>query len=220
MKGYDAKSEIALLRTSYQPQGRNMSKKTGNAASLAPDLDTPADILNLTIASNRVASNGRNFNSYDVRNSLLVKQQKARVRYQNGVTLPTSAEVLLANAERKDYNHRRSLSTNITRATAQGRPADVCAHHIVALGDSEAENSRLLLYGWGIGINDADNGVFLPRYGKGLPGNPNAAHHNPHHAATYHITVFYQLSRATEAETGRVRLRSIKSQLLSGALTL
>jgi hypothetical protein len=197
-----------------------MSTKTGSISSLAPDLDTPADILNLTIASNRIASNGRNFNSYDVRNSLLVRQQKARVRYRNGMTLPTSAEVLLANAERKDYNHRRSLSTNVTKATSQARPADVCAHHIVALRDIEAENSRLLLFVWGIGINDADNGVFLPRYGKGLPGYPDAAHHSPHHAATYHLTVFYQLSRATEVESGRVRLRSIKSQLLSGVLTL
>ena len=58
------------------------------------------------------------------------------------------------------------------------------------------------------------------RYDEDRQRYPDAAHHRPHHAATYHLTVFYQLSRATEVESGRVHLRSIKSQLLSGVLTL
>jgi hypothetical protein len=186
----------------------------------APNLSTPADVLNVTIASNRISSNGRNFNPYEVRNSLFIQEEKARVRYENGETLPTSAEVLLANAGRKDYNHRRTLSRNIEAATSQPRPTGACAHHIVALRDPEAENSRLLLFGWGIGINDADNGVFLPRVNTGLPGYPNAVRHTPHHAGAYHVAVFYQLSRATESKSGRTRLRSIKSQLLSGVLAL
>lgn len=186
----------------------------------AQDLSTPEDVLSLTIASNRIASNSRNFNSYESRNSLLIREEKARVRYKNGVTLPVSAEVLLANAERRDYNHRRTLSENIKAATSQPRPDDVCAHHIVALRDQEALSSRLLLFGWGIAINDADNGVFLPRNMTGVAGYPNAVRHTPHHAAPYHIAVFYQLRRATEVNAGRARLRSIKSQLLSGVLAL
>ena len=41
---------------------------------------------------------------------------------------------------------------------------DVCAHPIVASGHHHraAERSRRRLYAWGIGINDADYGVYLP----------------------------------------------------------
>lgn len=198
-----------------------MSVKPAKATSTPlPGLSTPTQVLGITIASNRISANRRQFNPYEARNSLLIQEQKARVCYENGVTLPTSAKVLLANAERRDYNHRRKLAQNIEAATSKPRPINTCAHHIVALRDREAENSRLLLFGWGIGINDVDNGVFLPRYGNGLPDHPDAIHHKPHHAPTYHVAVFYQLSRATETEAGRARLRSIKTQLLSGALAL
>ena len=189
-------------------------------AAPAPTLSEPANILDLTIAGNRISANASDVNPYGVRNALLLKQEKARVRYKNGVTLPTSAEVLLANANRKDYNHRRTLSRNIVAATAQSRPANTCAHHIVALGDPEARESRNLLYNWGIGINDADNGVFLPSKGMGLPDHPNAAHHTPSHKQLYHLEVYSQLSRRNGSEDGRRGLRSLKSQLLSGELPL
>lgn len=120
--------------------------KTAVAAPI-PISTTSAGILDLTIAGNRISANASDVNAYGVRNELLLKQEKARVRYKNGETLPTSAEMLLANANRKDYNHRRTLSRNIVAATAQPRPANTCAHHIVALGDPEARESRNLLYG-------------------------------------------------------------------------
>lgn len=105
------------------------------------------------------------------------------MRYKNGFTLPTAASVLLANAARQDYNHRRGLSGNIVAASKQARPSQACAHHIVALLAAGAARSRMLLFRWGIGINDADNGVFLPAKQVGLPGHPAAAHHKPHHDA-------------------------------------
>ncbi|GGA37355.1 AHH domain-containing protein [Dyella nitratireducens] len=193
--------------------------KTAVAAP-TPIPTTSAGILDLTIAGNRISANASDVNAYGVRNELLLKQEKARVRYKNGETLPTSAEVLLANANRKDYNHRRTLSRNIVAATAQPRPANTCAHHIVALGDPEARESRNLLYGWGIGINDADNGVFLPRKGPGMPDYPNATHHTPSHKQLYHLEVYSQLSLRDGSEDGRRGLRSLKSQLLSGELSL
>jgi hypothetical protein len=54
--------------------------------------------------------------------------------------------VLLANAQRRDYDHRRTVSRNIVVAAGQARPAAVCAHHIVALKDDEAARSRTLLF--------------------------------------------------------------------------
>jgi hypothetical protein len=44
------------------------------------------------------------------------------------------------------------------------RPKNVCAHHVVASGDIRAEDSREVIFEFGIGINDADNGVYLPRF--------------------------------------------------------
>lgn len=192
------------------------------SAPITPALVTsyPADVLDVTIASNRIAANAKDVNPYQVRNALLLQKAKARVRYEKGVTLPTAAIVLLANANRRDYNHRRTLSRNIVAATSQPRPANTCAHHIVALHDPEATLSRGLLFRWGIGINDADNGVFLPRTGRGIPGYPSAAHHTPHHDPDYHLVVYDQLREETEAVGGRKSLRSIKGQLLSGALSL
>jgi len=191
-----------------------------SAPAQAPGVGSSEDILDITLEGNRISSNATEFNAYEVRNSILIQEQKARVRYQNGMTLPVSAEVLLANALRKNYNHRRTLSRNIVAATTQPRPTNSCAHHIVALRDLEASQSRALLFRWGIGINDADNGVFLPVKGVQLQGYPNATYHSPHHAATYQLTVYSQLRREKELEGGRKRLRSIKAQLLSGALSL
>ncbi|MBD8879572.1 AHH domain-containing protein [Rhodanobacter sp. 7MK24] len=188
------------------------------AGALAPS--TPGKVFELTIATNRIAAGAPDVNPYGVRNDLLTRKEKARVRYNNGVTLPTSAEQLLANAERRDYNHRRTLSRNIVKATTQSRPASTCAHHIVALRDPEATNSRALLFGWGIGINDADNGVFLPQSSTGLPGYPNAPRHNPHHRVAYHLAVYDELQYAGNTQQGRATLRFLKTKILSGALPL
>lgn len=182
--------------------------------------DTPEKLLDITVATNRIAANKSGVNPYEVRNQLLTRKQKARVRYHNGITLPASAELLLANAERRDYNHRRTLSRNIVKATAQARLADVCAHHIVALHDPEALLSRNLIFGWGIGINDADNGVFLPRSSTGLPGHPDAPRHHPHHRVAYHLAVSDQLQYAENTQEGRATLQFLKTKILSGSLQL
>ena len=63
--------------------------------------------------------------------------------YQNGKTvLPASARQLFANAQRRDYNHRRTLSRNIVADANAPRPANACAHHIVALKHEDAELAR------------------------------------------------------------------------------
>ena len=136
---------------------------TGALASMTQDR-----LLDLTLAASRIVDQNSGANPYGVRNRLLTRKEKARVRYLNGMTLPTSAEVLSANAEDRGYNHRRTLSRNIVHGTKQPRQVDVCAHHIVAWRDSAADLSRTRLFGCGIGINDADNGVFLPRFANKL----------------------------------------------------
>lgn len=178
------------------------------------------EIVELTTAANLMAANDAHVNAYEVRNALLSKRRKERIRYQNGFTLPASAELLLANAQKNNYNHRRTLARNIDKIDKQLRPEGVCAHHIIARADPEAERSRRRLFGWGIGINDGDNGVYLPMHQVGMAGFPKAAHHSPYHSPEYHLAVYLRLLQEREAEGGRNELRSIKADLLAGRMSL
>lgn len=178
-------------------------------------------ILDLTVAANQVATNSADVNAYDVRNAIVLRWKKSHVQYLNGYTSqPASVMLLLANAEDLTYNHRRTLARNIVAGGKAARPADSAAHHVVALADPEARPARLLIFSWGIGINDADNGVFLPRHGVGSPGYPNAAHHSPYHKLAYHLGVLARLQRANDQPGGRTQLRAMKADLQSGRMTL
>lgn len=181
---------------------------------------TPSEVADLSAAAVAASGNDPNVNPRELINAELIKEQKARVLYKNGYTLPTAAAVLLENAQRRDYNHRRTLSRNLAASTQQPRPAAVCAHHVVALKDYEASRSRLLLFRWGIGINDADNGVFLPAKRIGMPGFPNAAHHTPRHSPEYHYKVFARLRLGADGTTGRKELKGVKTDLLAGRMSL
>lgn len=181
---------------------------------------TPSEIAELAAVAGELAQNDPSVNPRQLMNSEIIKEQKARVLYKNGRTQTRGEAVLLANAERQDYNHRRRLSTSIVAATSQSRPSAVCAHHIVALTDGGALRSRLLIFKWGIGINDADNGVFLPAKQVGLPSFPNAAHHSPHHSPAYHYAVFVRVRRSEDVLGCRTQLCGIKSALLAGAMSL
>jgi len=187
---------------------------TGN-----PSPTSSADLTDLTIAVNRIAANQRQANAYEIRNAILVDEEKERVRYKNGITeLPCSVQRLFADAQRRNANHRRTLARNIVHASGQSRPADACAHHIVALNDDRAALSRRRLFGWLIAINDADNGVFLPRYtSRPLSTHPQAPHHGSElHTPVYHAAVYARLrgADANDPAAGRQRLRSISQQLL------
>jgi hypothetical protein len=127
---------------------------------------------------------------------------------------------LLANSEDLAYNHRRTLARNIIAVDKAVRPAKAAAHHIVALAEPEARPSRLLIFSWGIGINDGDNGVFLPTSCVGMPGYPNAAHHSPYHKLAYHLRVLTRLQVANDQPSGRTQLRAIKADLQAGRMTL
>ena len=155
-----------------------------NSAAPAPALTDPVEgMTDLTTSINQIAANNRNANPYEIRNGIVLDENKQRVRYENGITaLSMSAQQLLANAQRTAYNHRRTLSNNIVAESGKARPANACAHHIVALKDDQAEPSRKKLFDWGIAINDADNGVFLPRWAtKKIKGYPKAPQHGPIH---------------------------------------
>jgi hypothetical protein len=181
---------------------------------------TPAIIAKISATALRIAQNDASVNVRELINAELLKREKAKVRYENGVTLTASAEILLLNATRQDYNHRRTLSRNIVAASEQARPKNVCAHHIVAANDPGADQSKKLLSGWGIGINDSDNGVFLPANKAGKKKFPTAALHTSWHSPDYHLSVYVRLMVRSDTAGGRSELKSIKSDLLEGRMSL
>ena len=95
------------------------------------------------------------------------------------------------------------------------RPAESAAHHIVAGADHRAEASRKILQGFDIGIDDAVNGVFLPR--NLAAANPTgAAVHSNIHTKLYHETVEELLVRTTSRDEAIRVLDVVRSSLLSG----
>lgn len=179
-----------------------------------------ASVARLTTAINRIAANS-GLNTYELRNEILVEMKKERVRYENGRTLDGySAARLFEDARRKTGNHRRTLARNLDRESSQKRVADVCAHHVVASSDVRADDSRDIIFKWGIGINDADNGVYLPRLKNvPVPSMPNAPVHGPIHTTRYHAAVAARLIFGDPQDSAACRaiLRVIKKNLIDGS---
>ncbi|WP_169816721.1 AHH domain-containing protein [Dyella thiooxydans] len=177
------------------------------------------NLVAMTAAINQsLATSG--LNAYSVRNTGIIAKKKRSILYKNGHTLPASAERLLAEAQ-SNVQHSRKLGRNLQRANPNAtRPAGTDAHHIVAREAAAAHPSRVLIFAVGIGINDADNGVVLPR-GKNarIPGLSGAAPHQHVHTATYHANVVAELYSADDVgDAGEIRgiLRSIGGRLVRG----
>jgi hypothetical protein len=200
----------------------------------------------LAIGANQIAANHPGLNPYELRNDILVEQEKDRICAENGQpaparrpqrffarydakgkTLETTATYtpvqLETDADREGANHRRTLDRNLKK-DGQARVADVCAHHIVASGHPDAYRSRRMLFGWGIGINDADNGVFLPAYlSSNVPTLPNAvAHDRLRASARYYLRVEARLRVVdkTSQPAGRGALRKMRGEMVAGSFPL
>ncbi len=96
----------------------HLAKESPNV--ITPPVDSAQDILELTVETNLLASDDANVNAYELRNALLLQRRLARVRYENGVTLPATAKKLRADTSR-DVRHSRTLARNIKRATGDAK---------------------------------------------------------------------------------------------------
>jgi hypothetical protein len=132
--------------------------------------------------------------------------------------LPNNASTAETNAVKPNTEvpSSQQLGKNLEDAGIQ-RPADTAAHHIVAGYDPRAMAARQVLQREGIGINEADNGVFLPRNTK--VANPTGAQvHSKLHTNAYYNAVN---EAAVNAPPGAVRdvLADIAEQLQQGTYT-
>jgi RHS repeat-associated protein len=97
------------------------------------------------------------------------------------------------------------------------RGPSTAAHHIVAGNAPLAARARAVLDKFGIGINDAINGVFLPA-NRFSPNAGGAAVHASLHTTSYFTEVNRLLSAATSRAEAELILGGIRSALLAGGL--
>ena len=194
-----------------------MGKETPTAGGSRDFSETSKGVLDATIAANLIAADDAHVNAYEMRNALLEARRKARVRYKNGETLPATAAKLLADAERA-ARHSRILARNIKNASGVDRHVAADAHHIVAQSDKRAKASRDFLFDWGIGINDAANGVYLPKKNGSVPGMDDATAHEIIHTSPYHLEVWSRLRDilGEGSSVARIELREMAADMVAG----
>lgn len=108
---------------------------------------------------------------------------------------------------------RRNLEKAGVNAPAPGEDA---AHHIVAGGDQRAADALAKLQRNGIDVNEAANGVFLPRYAKNA--SPPSLNHGNLHTDRYHREVSNRINSASESREALLDvLSSIRQQLTDGS---
>lgn len=91
------------------------------------------------------------------------------------------------------------------------------AHHIVAHGDQRAKNALDILKKFGMGVDEAVNGVFLPGF-KRSPNLQGKAVHSTVHTNAYYIAVESRLAGAqTQAEVIKI-LQTIARDLEKGIM--
>jgi RHS repeat-associated protein len=114
----------------------------------------------------------------------------------------------------------RALARALIRA-GKGTVGDVAAHHIVAGDALAAAPARAILQRFGIGINDAENGVFLPRSAAaGKAMGSAAAIHAGGHSAAYYDLVNEALNSATSRQEAVDTLDALGQALRNGSLKL
>lgn len=134
----------------------------------------------------------------------------------SGVSGSRSAAVgtASASAARSVKASPRVLARALEDA-GQSRPLGAAAHHIVAGNARLAAPAREVLQKFGIGINDAKNGVFLPAT-KASPNPTGAAVHSTLHTGSYYANVNVRLMRAKTRIEVENSLEEIGQILLQG----
>ena len=118
------------------------------------------------------------------------------------------------NLIKNEKSDSKVLRNNLIKANIKPPEYRNAAHHIVAGGSSykAAEEARIILSNYGIGINDAVNGVFLP-IEKGVS---EAAYHCSLHTYEYYNAVLKLLQNTKTRNEAEKVLKEIANRLLDG----
>ncbi|MGH2487320.1 MAG: AHH domain-containing protein [Ktedonobacterales bacterium] len=106
-------------------------------------------------------------------------------------------------------SHSQELSEHMVAAGVT-RPPNTAAHHIVAWNDPRAGADRAILTANHIGVDDAENGVFLPRFQT----SPNPSG-NQVHSTTHTNLYFQEVDRriSAAAPRGAVAIKAALAQI-------
>jgi RHS repeat-associated protein len=100
-------------------------------------------------------------------------------------------------------------------AAGYAKPPESAAHHIVAGGKPDAKEARDILDQFGVDINDAANGVWLPRFLSSA--NPyDTAVHSKVHSDDYYRNVNSRVRAAKSREELVEIIDDIRAELLAG----
>jgi HNH/ENDO VII superfamily nuclease len=113
-----------------------------------------------------------------------------------------------------DEHDSRVLASNMEKAGVH-RPRGAAAHHIVAGKARAAEVARRVLAKFGIGINDAENGVYLPCNSK-APCEALGTVHSSLHTNSYYKAIDELLLAARSRDEVLEILADIRSRLEAG----
>ena len=185
-----------------------------DSLSLPPD-----EMMALTLATNEILAGEEAVNKYAVRNARALSAAKSLVLYKNGITkLPVSVKRLKADALSK-IDHSLALCGNVQLARGEKQLPGTDTHHIVSRTHKLAKTSRDILFAWRIGIDDADNGVFLPAESlMRILGLEKANAHDPIHTKLYHLTVATRLIAriSGDATASRAELGDMRDEMVAG----
>jgi RHS repeat-associated protein len=113
-----------------------------------------------------------------------------------------------------------ALGANLVRAGFV-RPAETAAHHIVAGRVAAADPARIVMQRFGVHLDDAANGVFLPRFPTSVNPSGAVVHstlHSNQLSAQYYARVNYLLGQARTRDQVISTLGYIRDRLLAGRL--
>lgn len=159
--------------------------------------------------------------SFGPANTGLSYLRAAAARVSNDKDRFCACQILLSTVNThtaRSVNHSEILSRNMRAARpAEAQPPQTATHHIVARADQRAARGRRLLFQCSIGINDADNGCWLPMTKtSSVACMPNAMTHSGLHTTKYHLKVTLRLTFVDDQDTARKALRDIKDELVDG----
>lgn len=109
-------------------------------------------------------------------------------------------------------SNSQKLGRNLIKSGVQVPNYPCAAHHIIAGNAKLAEPARTILARYGIDINDAVNGVFLPI----IKGVTVATYHPSIHTNAYYVKVNEILMDVTSKEDLLCLLEFIATELLNG----
>ena len=124
----------------------------------------------------------------------------------------TAEAVVKEGLESLSAPSSKALRQNLIEAGVDVPSYPNAAHHIVAGSSPKAEEARAILQKFGIDINDAANGVFLPT----AKDAAESAYHPGLHTDKYYRMVTEMLSQVTSKEDVLDILSDIAEQLANG----